>query len=214
MTTKMALLKVLPEVIREAAKPMEAIDSIKIVQVDGLTGNGGAAGTANGGGDGERNLANSAVAAALRYRAQAPVIDGLMKELGFDGSSFEALVKSATEDGAAGAGGRAGDRSGSGRARGAARQARPGRRIAETDRRAVGTARRAAWGRGNAGFHPVGDAGRVGRGVAGLGPRLGAVGTARHCQGRRHPAQADLAEFDRFLDYAGVSHRPADPHRR
>lgn len=41
---------------------------------------------------GEANLANRAVAAALRYRAQAPVIDGLMKELGFDGSSLDRLV--------------------------------------------------------------------------------------------------------------------------
>jgi uncharacterized membrane protein YqiK len=68
---------------------MEAIDSIKIVQVEGLAGNGvtdGHATLADG------NLANSAVAAALRYRAQAPVIDGLMKELGFDGRTIESLV--------------------------------------------------------------------------------------------------------------------------
>lgn len=98
LQTKMALLKVLPEVIREASKPLEAIDSIRIVQVDGLTGRGGGGiGTANDG-DGERNLANSAVSAALRYRAQAPVIDGLMKELGFDGSSFDSLVASAAAD--------------------------------------------------------------------------------------------------------------------
>ena len=37
----------------------------------------------------------SAVSAALRYRAQAPVIDGLMKELGFDGQTLDALVKGA-----------------------------------------------------------------------------------------------------------------------
>ena len=86
----------LPEVIREASKPLEAIDSIKIVQVDGLTGAGGTAGAgvpADGGGD--RNLANSAVQAALRYRAQAPMIDGLMKELGFDGGSLDGLVRGA-----------------------------------------------------------------------------------------------------------------------
>ncbi|NIJ19710.1 putative membrane protein YqiK [Sphingomonas naasensis] len=99
LQTKMALLKVLPEMIREASKPLEAIDSIKIVQVDGLTGRGGSAmaGAANDG-DGERNLANAAVSAALRYRAQAPVIDGLMKELGFDGSSLDTLVASAAAD--------------------------------------------------------------------------------------------------------------------
>lgn len=96
LQTKLALLKVLPEVIREASKPLEAIDSIKIVQVDGLTGAGGTAGagaSADGGGD--RNLANSAVQAALRYRAQAPMIDGLMKELGFDGGSLDGLVRGA-----------------------------------------------------------------------------------------------------------------------
>lgn len=102
LQTKMALLKVLPEVIRESAKPMEAIDSIKIVQVDGLTnGGGGQSGApANGGGTG--NLASDAVSAALAYRAQAPVLDGLMKELGLDGSTLSGLVKGPAE-GATGA---------------------------------------------------------------------------------------------------------------
>jgi uncharacterized membrane protein YqiK len=102
LQTKLALLKVLPEVIREASKPLEAIDSIKIVQVDGITGRGGAAGVAESGGEGDRNLANSAVAAALRYRAQAPVIDGLMRELGFDGGTLDGLVAGAAETGVKG----------------------------------------------------------------------------------------------------------------
>lgn len=101
LQTKMALLKVLPEVIRESAKPMEAIDSIKIVQVDGLTNSGRAAndagGFSGGAGGGSGNLASDAVAAALAYRAQAPVLDGLMKELGLDGSSLSGLVKGAAE---------------------------------------------------------------------------------------------------------------------
>jgi uncharacterized membrane protein YqiK len=84
---------VLPEVVREAAKPMEAIDSIKIVQVEGLSGGSNGGGGSGSGGEG--NLASSAVAAALRYRAQAPIVDGLMKELGFDGSTLENLVAGA-----------------------------------------------------------------------------------------------------------------------
>ncbi len=105
LQTKLALLKVLPELVRESAKPLEAIDSIKIVQVDGLTrSNGGGAngGGANGGGagySGGGGLANDAVSAALAYRAQAPVIDGLMKELGLDGGSLDALVKGAAAAG-------------------------------------------------------------------------------------------------------------------
>jgi uncharacterized membrane protein YqiK len=94
LQTKLALLKVLPELVRESAKPLEAIDSIKIVQVDGLTqrsgGNGNGNGSGYGGGTG--NLAQDAVSAALAYRAQAPVLDGLMKELGLDGSSLDGLV--------------------------------------------------------------------------------------------------------------------------
>lgn len=93
LATKLALLKVMPELVREAAKPLEAIDSIRIVQVDGITGGAGSAAVGDGAGD--QNLANSAVQAALRYRAQAPVIDGLMKELGFDGQTLDALVKGA-----------------------------------------------------------------------------------------------------------------------
>ncbi|MEM7702553.1 MAG: flotillin domain-containing protein [Pseudomonadota bacterium] len=102
LQTKLALLKVLPEVVRESAKPMEAIDSIKIVQVDGLTNGGGAGGAANDGGapggKGSGNLANDAVSAALAYRAQAPVLDGLMKELGLDGSSLGGLAEAAAKD--------------------------------------------------------------------------------------------------------------------
>ena len=94
LQTKMALLKVLPELVRESAKPLEAIDSIKIVQVDGLTRSSGSAGE-GGAAPANGNLASGALTAALSYRAQAPIIDGLMKELGLDGGSLEGLVKAA-----------------------------------------------------------------------------------------------------------------------
>ncbi|MBC7520173.1 MAG: flotillin family protein [Sandarakinorhabdus sp.] len=84
MQTKIALLQALPGIIRESAKPMEAIDSIKIVQVEGL--GGGGAGNAGNGGDG--NLADAAMNAALRYRTQAPMIDNLLRELGLDGTAI------------------------------------------------------------------------------------------------------------------------------
>ncbi len=103
LQTKMALLNVLPDVVKESVKPMESIDSIKIVQVDGITNNGGGNGGGNGNGSsapngGSGNLANDAVAAALSYRAQAPVIDGLMQELGLKGGSLDSLVSGVTED--------------------------------------------------------------------------------------------------------------------
>ncbi len=97
LQTKLALLKVLPDVIRESVKPIEAIDSIKIVQVDGLTAGGAGSAPSGGAGQGDGNLADNAVAAALRYRAQAPMLDGLMKELGFSGGSLDGLVKSVAD---------------------------------------------------------------------------------------------------------------------
>lgn len=95
LQTKLALLKVLPELVRESAKPLEAIDSIKIVQVDGIMQNG-SGNSGNSGSGSSGNLATDAVAAALSYRAQAPVIDGLMRELGLDGSSLDRLVAGGT----------------------------------------------------------------------------------------------------------------------
>lgn len=91
LQTKLALLKVLPEIVRESVRPLEAIDSIKIVQVDGITPRGPSQ-AGNGVGNGSGNLANDAVSAALAYRAQAPMIDGLMKELGLSGASLASLV--------------------------------------------------------------------------------------------------------------------------
>jgi uncharacterized membrane protein YqiK len=94
------LVENLPEIIRESVKPMERIESIRILQVDGLpglsslgTGDGAGGGGVSGpGGDagpnGPRSLADSAVNAALRYRAQAPFIDDLLKEIGISGDSL------------------------------------------------------------------------------------------------------------------------------
>ena len=67
---------------------------IKIVQVDGITQNGG--GRGGNGSSGSGNLASDAVAAALPYRAQAPVVDGFMKELGLDGSSLDKMIAGGT----------------------------------------------------------------------------------------------------------------------
>ena len=92
------LIRSLPSIIRESVKPMEKIDSIKILQVDGLPGLSGAvaqgqgdgAGAADGGGGGKRasSLADQAVNSALRYRAQVPFVDGLLREIGMSPSAM------------------------------------------------------------------------------------------------------------------------------
>jgi uncharacterized membrane protein YqiK len=59
-------------------KPMEKIEAIKILHVDGL-----------GGGSGQgKNVTDEVIDSALRYRVQAPMIDSLMKEIGIEGGSL------------------------------------------------------------------------------------------------------------------------------
>jgi uncharacterized membrane protein YqiK len=90
MQIKMKLLEALPGIIEASVKPIEKIDGIKIVQVDGLArgGNGGATTAATGGG----NLAEQAVAAALSYRAQQPILDAVLAEVGLKGGDLNGLV--------------------------------------------------------------------------------------------------------------------------
>jgi uncharacterized membrane protein YqiK len=94
MQIRLAMLKYLPEIIRESVKPMENIDDIKILQVNGLAGM--ASGTATDGGTADQNVALSdqVVNSALRYRSQAPLIDSLMNELGIQGGDINGLTQS------------------------------------------------------------------------------------------------------------------------
>jgi uncharacterized membrane protein YqiK len=88
MQVRKALIEALPRIIEQSVKPMESIDGIKILHVEGLgsSGGGGAGAPANSG------LADQAVNAALRYRAQAPLLDALMSELGLKGDTLEGLT--------------------------------------------------------------------------------------------------------------------------
>ena len=75
----------LPEIIREQVKPMENIDSIKILQVDGLPGlnsptEGGGSGDTISRSDG--SVSDQVVSSAMKYRTQVAFVDGLMEEIG------------------------------------------------------------------------------------------------------------------------------------
>ncbi|PXA98742.1 flotillin [Nostoc sp. 3335mG] len=97
MQVRVKLIEALPQIIAESVKPMQNIDGIKILHVEGLSGASGAVAggeTANGNGGG---LADQAVAAALRYRSQAPLIDALMSELGISGGTLDGLASSVTQ---------------------------------------------------------------------------------------------------------------------
>jgi uncharacterized membrane protein YqiK len=80
LETRLELLRSLPAIIEMSVKPMERIDGIKIVDVRGLGMNGGGDGGGNGAAGGD--LARSVVDHALRYRAQRPLVDALLNEVG------------------------------------------------------------------------------------------------------------------------------------
>lgn len=98
MKIKMEIVSRLPEIIRESVRPMEQIDGIKIVQVEGLSG-----GASRGAGSempdgsiaagGKGNLADEVVNSALRYKAQAPLVESILNEVGLSGHSLDSLTE-------------------------------------------------------------------------------------------------------------------------
>jgi len=84
----LAMMEVLPELIEQAVKPLENIEGIKILQGYGQgnsqSGNGQT--VATGG-----SLADQVTQAALSYRANAPVVDAMLREVGLVNSESGTL---------------------------------------------------------------------------------------------------------------------------
>jgi len=93
---RIRLVDKLEGIIRESVKPMERIESIKVLHVDGL-GGGGSRG--NGGFEGGGGFADSVVNSALRYRAQAPLVDQLLREIGVDAGDVGKIARGLLERG-------------------------------------------------------------------------------------------------------------------
>jgi uncharacterized membrane protein YqiK len=89
---RMRLVEKAEGIIRESVRPMERIEGIKILHVDGLGGSGGGGGDGMNGGGG--NFADGVVNSALRFRAQAPLVDQLLREIGIEGGDIQRLVGS------------------------------------------------------------------------------------------------------------------------
>jgi uncharacterized membrane protein YqiK len=96
MQVRLEIVRQLPDIIRESVRPMEKIDGIKIMQLEGLN-------SSNHNGQGEPpmqvngNLADQVVNSALRYRAQAPIVESLLQEIGMNGSDLNGLTQGLRE---------------------------------------------------------------------------------------------------------------------
>jgi uncharacterized membrane protein YqiK len=83
---KRRLLERIEGIVRESVRPMEKIEGIRILHVDGLNGAGG-----GGGGGGGRSATDEVIDSALRYRVQAPLIDQILSEIGVEGGSLSRM---------------------------------------------------------------------------------------------------------------------------
>lgn len=102
MQVKMEVLRQLPEIVRESVKPMENIDSIKVMQLDGLNGVAGGSGKGEGAAANGSNpsLPDQVVNSALRYRAHLPLMESLLREVDLKGEdgSMNGLTQSLQEE--------------------------------------------------------------------------------------------------------------------
>jgi uncharacterized membrane protein YqiK len=89
---RMRLVEKAEAIIRESVRPMERIEGIKILHVDGLGGSGGGGADGSSGG----GFADGVVNSALRFRAQAPLVDQLLREIGIEGGDIQRLVGAAS----------------------------------------------------------------------------------------------------------------------
>jgi len=78
------LLERIEGIVRESVRPLEKIEGIHILQVDGLN---------NGKDTQQRNVTDEVIDSALRYRVQGPMIDKLMHDIGIEGGSLGRMTE-------------------------------------------------------------------------------------------------------------------------
>lgn len=86
---RLKLLDKMEAIIRESVRPMERIEGIKILSVNGF-----GSGQSAGGDEAATSLPEQVVNSALRHRAQAPLIDSLLKEMGIGNGGIEKMTQS------------------------------------------------------------------------------------------------------------------------
>jgi uncharacterized membrane protein YqiK len=90
------LLDKMEGIIRESVRPMERIEGIKILSVNGLGGAPQTTGSEVAGvaSAATVSLPEQMVSSALRFRAQAPLVDSLLREIGVDPAGIEQATRS------------------------------------------------------------------------------------------------------------------------
>ncbi|MBX9454667.1 MAG: flotillin family protein [Rhizobium sp.] len=77
-------IRVIPQALAEAVKPIEKISDIRIFDTGGMLGRGGGSGGTGGAGIG---LGEGLAGQLLAYQANKPILDKLLQEAGFEGDN-------------------------------------------------------------------------------------------------------------------------------
>ena len=95
------LLQQLPNILEQAVRPMEKIDSIRIFQVNGMPGASNDGGAANGqggaGGSGAgvgATFPEQVMNSALQYQIAKPIVDAVMKDAGLSNEGITGVAQS------------------------------------------------------------------------------------------------------------------------
>jgi uncharacterized membrane protein YqiK len=98
LAIRMQLIQSLPQIIEQASKPMEKIDSIRLFQVNGLSvgGSGGADGNQVGGA-GSGTLPEQVMNSALQYQVAKPIVDAIMKDAGLANPTLTGIAQTVAD---------------------------------------------------------------------------------------------------------------------
>jgi len=94
LAVRLQLIESLPQILEQAAKPMEKIDSIRLFQVNGLPGMGSGAGGHGSGPAPGGTLPEQVVNSALQYQVAKPIVDAIMKDAGLANPSLSGIAQS------------------------------------------------------------------------------------------------------------------------
>lgn len=93
LNIRLEMIRMLPEILEKAVKPMEKIDSIKLFQVNGMPAGNGGGGNITSGVHAGGTLPEQVVNSALNYQIAKPVIDAIMQDAGLGSGSMTSIAQ-------------------------------------------------------------------------------------------------------------------------
>lgn len=95
LAIKLRLLEQLPKIIEESVRPIQKIDSIKLVDMGGsINGVGSQSGVAS---NNNGSLPDQLVSAALKHKMASPLVDNLLSDIGINLNDLNATTKNITD---------------------------------------------------------------------------------------------------------------------